>query len=86
MASKWAQISDEILGSIHRTKREEVRITLRKSEGKTWLDLRCYFQSETGSMVPTARGISLSGRELTQLRQILDKLYGDPKGGGHGAS
>jgi hypothetical protein len=75
-----AATQDTVIGALGRTKREELRVTLRKSNGVTWLDLRIYYQSESGQMLPSQRGISVSGKELQQLRTILQKLYRERDG------
>ena len=67
---------DQLIGTVARVKREEVRVNVRTQGGMKWLDIRVYYQSETGEMRPSQRGVSLSPEEWKSLRQVLGKLLG----------
>jgi hypothetical protein len=71
---------DRLIGAVSRQKREEIRVTVRNVGGTKWLDLRIYYESETGEMKPSQRGISLSPNEWKQLRQVLQTLHAEKAG------
>jgi hypothetical protein len=48
MAKAKAQAADTLIGTVSRVKREEIRVTVRQSQGKKWLDLRIFYEDETG--------------------------------------
>jgi Transcriptional Coactivator p15 (PC4) len=78
MAKAAAQ--DRLVGSVSRSRREELRVSVRQANGVKWLDIRVYYESESGTMLPSPRGVSLSPNEWTQLRDILQRLHRE-KGG-----
>ena len=77
--------ADTLIGTVSRTRREEIRVSIRKSNGVKWLDLRIFYESETGEMRPSQRGVSLSPNEWKALKVVLGKLRSE-KGGQVGAA
>jgi Transcriptional Coactivator p15 (PC4) len=67
-------VQDQLIGTVARQKREEIRVTVRKVGNTRWLDLRIYYEAETGDMRPSQRGVSLSPKEWIGLRKILQQL------------
>jgi Transcriptional Coactivator p15 (PC4) len=76
---------DEVIGAVSRMKREEIRVSVRRSAGMKWLDLRIYYEDETGAMRPSQRGVSISPKDWVKLREILGKLQKEGRSEG-GAS
>jgi Transcriptional Coactivator p15 (PC4) len=74
MAKPAAQ--DRLIGAVERTRREELRVSVRTCKGAKWLDLRVYYEAPDGSMQPSARGVTLSEQDWKQLRVILQQLKG----------
>jgi hypothetical protein len=66
--------SEQLIGAVERTRREELRVSIRRANGKRVLDIRTYIEDELGKMIPTARGVSLSSEQCIQLREILMRL------------
>jgi len=74
MAKPRAAPQDTLIGTVSRQRREEIRVSIRQAQGVKWLDLRVYYEDETGAMRPSQRGVSLSSAEWKSLREILGKL------------
>jgi hypothetical protein len=66
--------NDTIIGTVSRQRNEEIRVSIRRSQGKKVLDIRIWVQDDLGKMIPTGRGVSLSRHDWTKLRQVLEKL------------
>ena len=69
-----AVVHDQLLGIVSRITREEIRVSVRTVGTVKWLDLRIWYQSDTGEMKPSQRGMSLSPKEWAQLKQSLARL------------
>jgi Transcriptional Coactivator p15 (PC4) len=75
-----AAVRDELIGTVPRTKREELRVSVRQANGVKWLDIRIYYEAEDGSLRPSQRGVSLSPTEWKELRKVLMKLRQEKAG------
>jgi hypothetical protein len=73
-------VQDTVIGTVVRQRREELRVAVRQSNGVKWLDIRVYYEAEDGVMRPSQRGVSLSPKEYTELRQVLQKLRREKDG------
>jgi hypothetical protein len=80
MAKARAAPQDTLIGSVSRQRREEIRVSVRQVKGVKWLDLRIFYEDETGTMRPSQRGVSLSPQEWKNLREILGKLHREKEG------
>jgi hypothetical protein len=80
MAKARAAPQDTLIGSVSRQRREEIRVSVRQVQGVRWLDLRIFYESETGEMKPSQRGVSLSPNEWKELRSVLQKLHREKEG------
>jgi Transcriptional Coactivator p15 (PC4) len=74
--------SEQVIGAVERTRREELRVSIRRANGKRILDIRVFVQDEFGKMIPTARGVLLSSDQWKQLREILMRLNQERGGAG----
>ena len=79
MAKSAAQ--DQLIGAVSRSRREELRVSVRRANGKRILDIRVFIENDLGTMIPTARGVSLSSDQWIQLRGILQRLKQDGRVG-----
>ena len=79
MAKSAAQ--DQLIGAVSRSRREELRVSVRRANGKRILDIRVFVENDLGTMIPTARGVSLSSDQWIQLRGILQRLKQDGRVG-----
>jgi hypothetical protein len=70
-----ARVEDVVIGTVERQKREQIRVSVRKQGGVKWLDIRIYYEAETGDMRPSQRGVSLSSDEWKKLREVLQRLH-----------
>jgi|SRR5215475_10356622 len=71
---------DVLVGAVVRQRKEEIRATIRTVGTTRWLDLRIFFEDETGTMRPSQRGLSLSPSEWSQLKEILQRLKSERDG------
>jgi hypothetical protein len=67
-------VQDQVIGTVIRERREELRVSVRRLNGKQMLDIRVFIENELGQMIPTSRGVSLSEKDWVQLRGILQRL------------
>lgn len=75
--ARTAAGQDTVIGTVSRTRREELRVSVRRANGKRILDIRVFVENDLGTMIPTARGVSLSSEHWIQLRGILQRLKRD---------
>jgi hypothetical protein len=66
--------ADQVLGTVTRQRREEIRVSVRRAHGKKMLDIRVFVETELGEMIPTPRGVSLTEEDWKELRQVLAQL------------
>ncbi len=59
------------IGEIQKTGTDKIIITVKEFKGKTYVDVRNYFENDEGEMVPTKKGISLTPENLDELIQLL---------------
>ncbi len=60
-----------IIGEIQKTGTDKIIITVKEFKGKTYVDVRNFFENDEGEMVPTKKGISLTPENLDELIRIL---------------
>jgi hypothetical protein len=70
-----AAAQDELLGAVDRVRQEQVRVSVRRFQGKRVLDLRIWVQDDLGKWIPTGRGVALGPEDWKELRTILGKLH-----------
>src|SRR5688572_17036362 len=71
---------DTVFGTVVRQRREELRVSVRRANGRKILDIRVFVEDDLGRMIPTARGVSLSEHDWKELRQVLAQLTGGRTG------
>lgn len=69
-----AMADDKVVSSFKRNPTEEVRATLKEFRGKRYLDLRIYYQDDSGEWKPTRKGVSLSTEFMKELKEAVVKL------------
>ena len=79
-------VQDELLGAVDRVRQEQVRVSIRKFQGKRVLDLRIWVQDDLGKWIPTGRGVALGPEDWKELRTILGKLHREKEGRSEGAA
>ncbi len=50
---------------------DKIMVTVKEFKGKTYVDIRTYFENDQGEMVPTKKGVSLSPDNLDDILKIL---------------
>lgn len=62
-----------IIGEIQKTGTDKIIVTVKEFKGKTYVDVRNFFENDAGEMIPTKKGVSLTPENLDELIQILNE-------------
>ncbi|MEN6617318.1 MAG: transcriptional coactivator p15/PC4 family protein [Syntrophorhabdus sp.] len=62
-----------IIGEIQRTGTDKIIVTIKEFKGKTYIDVRNFFENDEGEMIPTKKGVSLTPENLDELIRILNE-------------
>lgn len=63
-----------IVHSFRKNESEEVRICLREYKGRTYVDLRIFYEAvDSGEYRPTKRGFTLDAAFLMELKRGIEK-------------
>jgi hypothetical protein len=69
-----------IIGEIQKTGTDKIIVTVKEFKGKTYVDVRNFFENDEGEMIPTKKGVSLTPENVDELIRLLteakDKLPG----------
>jgi len=60
-----------IIGEIQKTGTDKIIVTVKEFKGKTYVDVRTFFENDEGEMIPTKKGVSLTPDNLDQLIRLL---------------
>ena len=60
-----------IIGEIQKTGTDKIIVTIKEFKGKTYIDVRNFFENDQGDMVPTKKGVSLTPDNLDELIKLL---------------
>jgi len=60
-----------VIGEIQKTGSDRIIVTVKEFKGKTYVDVRTFFENDDGEMVPTKKGVSLTPENLDELIRIL---------------
>ena len=63
-----------LLHSFQKNATEEVRISVNTYKGKKYIDIRVYYQDDSGDYKPSKKGVALSPELLEELQKGIDKL------------
>ena len=64
---------------------DKIMVTVKEFKGKTYVDIRTFFENDQGEMVPTKKGVSLTPENLDDMLGLLQaaksavKDIGTPK-------
>ena len=64
----------EIIGEIKKNTNEKIIVSRHVFKNKTILDIRVYYESDTGEWKPTKKGIAFTVDKLPPLLAILNTL------------
>ena len=62
---------DTVLATVDKSATEEIRIALSAFKGKQVLDIRVFYQDETGVWKPTRKGICILAERWLELRDAI---------------
>lgn len=65
-----------IIGEIQKTGTDRIIVTVKEFKGKTYIDVRTFFENDEGEMVPTKKGVSLTPENLDELIRLLTEAKG----------
>ena len=60
-----------IIGEIQKTGTDKIIVTIKEFKGKTYIDVRNFFENDEGEMIPTKKGVSLTPENLDELIHLL---------------
>ena len=64
-------MTDDIIGTIHKNAREEIRVSLGEFNGHQLLNLRVWFEAEDGSMRPGKSGLAFRVDRLEEFHKTI---------------
>ena len=68
------ETQDQIVHTIHKGPKEEVRLSLRRYKDRGYLDIRVWFQPPKGGEYhPTTKGITLGLEFIPELKRGLER-------------
>lgn len=50
---------------------DRIMVTVKEFKGKTYIDIRTYFENDQGEMMPTKKGVSLTPENLDEILVLL---------------
>jgi hypothetical protein len=59
-----------IIGEIQKGT-DKIMVTVKEFKGKTYVDIRTYFENDQGEMMPTKKGVSLTPENLDEILVLL---------------
>ena len=68
-------MSDREIGKIWKDRRRTdfIAVAIREYQGKTYVDVRQFFQDETGTSRPTKKGITVSPLRFEEFAALVNK-------------
>lgn len=70
----------DMIATIEKNAREEIRIQWAEYKGKRFLDLRVFYLNDEDEMVPSKKGITLKPEQVPQLAETLAGIAeGEPR-------
>lgn len=67
-------MSDNVVYTFPKNRREEIRASLGEYRGHRLADVRVYVTDEDGTDIPTKKGVSVRFEDLPKLRAAVDAL------------
>jgi hypothetical protein len=59
-----------IIGEIQKGT-DKIMVTVKEFKGKTYVDIRTYFENDQGEMMPTKKGVSLTPENVDEILVLL---------------
>jgi len=64
----------QVIHVIPKGERHEIRVSLSKYKGRTFVDLRLFIVDYQGEWIPTQKGCTVDVRQLEELEEAVRKL------------
>jgi len=61
---------------------DKIIVTVKEFKGKTYVDIRTYFENDQGEMMPTKKGVSLTPENLDEIIILLQSAKKEVAGQG----
>ncbi|MBA4418707.1 MAG: hypothetical protein C0392_12485 [Syntrophus sp. (in: bacteria)] len=61
---------------------DKIIVTVKEFKGKTYVDIRTYFENDQGEMMPTKKGVSLTPENLDEIIILLQSARNEVAGQG----
>jgi hypothetical protein len=69
-----------VIGQVERSQTEVIRVSTEEFKGRSYVDVRIYFEDNEGEWKPTKKGVTINPDKLEQVIELLkeaqDKLKG----------
>lgn len=65
---------EKVLFSIKKSESDEVKVRETNFKGKDYIDIRIYSKIESGDIIPTKKGVTLSKEKMKELIEKLNEL------------
>jgi hypothetical protein len=52
---------------------DKIMVTVKEFKGKTYVDIRTYFENDQGEMMPTKKGVSLTPENVDDILNLLQE-------------
>ena len=65
--------NSKIIGQVKKNTSEILKISIEEYNGHEFIDLRVYFDSGSGTYLPTKKGITLNGETISSAIDFLKK-------------
>jgi hypothetical protein len=52
---------------------DKIMVTVKEFKGKTYVDIRTYFENDQGEMMPTKKGVSLTPENVDDILKLLQE-------------
>jgi hypothetical protein len=52
---------------------DKIMVTVKEFKGKTYVDIRTFFENDQGEMMPTKKGVSLTPENLDDILNLLQQ-------------
>jgi hypothetical protein len=69
-----------VIGQVERNETEVIRISTEEFKGRSYVDVRVYFEDSEGEWKPTKKGVAISPDKLDQVIQLLKEAQEKLKG------
>jgi hypothetical protein len=69
-----------VVGQVERNQTEVIRISTEEFKGRSYVDVRVYFEDSEGEWKPTKKGVAISPDKLDQVIQLLKEAQEKLKG------